>query len=151
VPQVYWARIQQSGQRVPEEAEATLAALWHEYAEPVEPGPDDVPPGFPEGAVRTVHVNRYERDHRSRRACIEHWGTACMACDLDFGQMYGDIGDGYIHVHHLTPVSQMGPGYRVDPVKELRPLCPNCHAMVHTSDPPLTPEQLRHRLRGRKR
>jgi 5-methylcytosine-specific restriction protein A len=150
VPQVHWLRIQQSGQRVPEEAEASLAALWREYAEPVEPGPDEVPPGFPEGGVRTVHVNRYERDPQARRACLQRWGTTCTACGIDFGQRYGDIGNGYIHVHHLTPVSQMVPGYRVDPITDLRPLCPNCHAMVHTSDPPITPAQLKALLISRK-
>jgi len=32
--------------------------------------------------------------------------------------------------------------YEVDPINDLRPVCPNCHAMLHRKKPPLTIEEL---------
>lgn len=99
--------------------------------------------GLPEGAVQRVEVNRYERSRLNRAACIAARGATCAVCDFDFEQVYGPIGAGFIHVHHVTPVSQLGPGYRIDPVRDLVPVCPNCHAMLHWEDPPLPVEKLR--------
>ncbi len=36
------------------------------------------------------------------------------------------MGEGFIHVHHLKPLSEVGYEYRVDPIRDLRPVCPNC-------------------------
>jgi 5-methylcytosine-specific restriction protein A len=99
--------------------------------------------GLPEGAKLTVEVNRYERSPVNRAACIEHYGVKCQCCGFDFQKFYGPLGDGYIEVHHRTPVSKMGPGYLVDPVEDLIPLCANCHSAVHRSDPPVPVEELK--------
>tara|TARA_B110000008_G_C16969774_1_gene563443 strand:- start:386 stop:1201 length:816 start_codon:yes stop_codon:yes gene_type:complete len=104
---------------------------------------DDLPTGFPEGAKKIIEVNSYERDPRNRKLCIEQKGTDCMICGFSFTATYPDIGYGFIHVHHLVPVSKMHSGYVVDPIKDLIPVCPNCHAMLHKRDPPYTPEELR--------
>ncbi len=102
---------------------------------------------YPEGATRRVLVNAYERDRTARDACIRHHGLGCAVCALRFEERYGAIGAGFIHVHHLHPLSKAGPGYRVDPVDELRPVCANCHAMLHRRRPPLSVEELRDMLR----
>lgn len=94
-------------------------------------GSDAEPPAFIEGRRTEVTTNRYERDSGARDACIRHYGSRCSACDFSFGEFYGPEVDGYIHVHHLVPLSQTGVEYVVDPIKDLRPLCPNCHAAVH--------------------
>ena len=104
--------------------------------------------GFPEGAVSKITVNRYERDPRNRMAAIKMHGYKCMACDFDFSQKYGPLGEDYIVVHHLTPVSQMGENYVVNPETDLNPLCANCHAMVHRQNPPLLPSELRRIIQG---
>jgi hypothetical protein len=98
---------------------------------------------YPEGATTQIQVNAYERSPSARRACLRHWGTACAACRTEMGRVYGQRGEGFIHVHHVVPLSSIGKAYRVDPVKDLRPLCPNCHAIVHRSDPPMPVEMLR--------
>lgn len=98
--------------------------------------------GLPEGACTKVTVNRYERSPVNRAACIAAHGAVCNVCGFDFGKAYGPLGHGYIEVHHRVPVSQMGAGYIVDPVRDLVPLCSNCHAAVHRIDPPLKPEAL---------
>src|SRR5688572_8977372 len=68
-----------------------------------------------EGAKMAVTVNRYERDPMNRTACITHFGSRCQICDLDFGATYGPHAVGYIHVHHITPLSEVGEEHQVDP------------------------------------
>jgi 5-methylcytosine-specific restriction protein A len=104
---------------------------------------------FVEGAVRTVVVNRYERDRGARRACIAHWSISCVVCGFSFVERYGAIGADYIHVHHLTPLAAVGAEYTLDPITDLRPVCPNCHVMIHRTDPPMGIENLRNRLAER--
>lgn len=104
--------------------------------------PDEVG-GYVEGATKTVHVNVYERDPRARRECISYYGCACLVCGIDFGKAYGPVGEGFIHVHHVRPLSKRSGKHAVDPINDLRPVCPNCHAMLHASDPPFTIEDLR--------
>ncbi len=98
--------------------------------------------GLPEGACTKVTVNRYERSPVNRAACIAAHGATCNVCGFDFGVFYGSLGHGYIEIHHRTPVSQMGANYIVDPIRDLVPLCSNCHATVHRTDPPLEPDAL---------
>ncbi len=89
-----------------------------------------------EGAMKRVIVNAYERNAAARQACIDHYGTSCFACGLDLEKKYGQIGKGYIHVHYLTPLSDISVEYELDPIRDLRPVCPNCHAMIHRRTPP---------------
>lgn len=96
-----------------------------------------------EGIPKTVLVNSYERNPMARAKCIEHHGVQCVVCSFDFEKLYGDIGKGFIHVHHLTQLSEIRQGYEVDPVNDLRPVCPNCHAMLHKKNPPFTIDELK--------
>ncbi len=107
--------------------------------------PDDLPENqtYREGASKTISVNRYERDPAARRACLAHHGFDCSVCSFNFEKIYGELGQDYIHVHHLTPLSSIGEAYEIDPVSELRPVCPNCHAMLHRGEPCLSIEELR--------
>lgn len=121
-------------------AAAVLAIL------PVETGGEPVTDnqaGFPEGARTVVTVNRYERDRRNRAAAIAIHGTRCHGCGMDFGEAYGEIAAGFIEIHHTVPVSRMGNGYVINPERDLVPLCPNCHAVAHRRDPPLSVDELR--------
>ena len=101
---------------------------------------------LPAGRRRTVIVDRYERDPAARRACLDARGVRCAACDLLSEERYGVLGAGFIHVHHLTPVGGLGDDARLDPVRDLVPVCPNCHAMLHATDPPLTVGELKRRM-----
>ena len=115
-------------------------------------GPDEIPEReYAEGAVRQVQVNSYERDRAARLACISHYGPVCTICGLVFEERYGAIGAGYIHVHHLVPLSEIGGNYSVDPIEDLRPICPNCHAMVHRRRPPFSIEEVRRQLKEQER
>lgn len=102
-----------------------------------------VPLGYEEGALTRVEVNKYERNRLNRELCLRLQGYACKICGMSFEKKYGEIGRNFIHVHHIEPVSMMGGSYVLDPEKDLIPVCPNCHAMLHTSNPPLSPETLK--------
>ena len=82
----------------------------------------------------------------ARQQCVDHWGTTCSVCNFDFGKKYGQLGKGFVHVHHLTPISKIGDSYEVDPINDLRPVCPNCHAMLHRETPTLTIEVLKTKI-----
>ena len=111
--------------------------------------PDELPPGstLVEGAATRVWVNAYERNSAVRAQCIAAHGTDCSACGMSFGSVYGPDAAGYIHVHHLQPLSEAGGSHGVDPVKDLRPVCPNCHAVCHRRVPPYSIEEVQAFLR----
>jgi 5-methylcytosine-specific restriction protein A len=69
-------------------------------------------------------------------------------CGFNFEEAFGSIGKGFIHVHHIKPLSKIKKGYIVDPIKDLIPMCPNCHSMIHKGDPPYTVEKLKTIIQG---
>ncbi len=101
--------------------------------------------GFPEGAKTEITVNRYERDRRNRKAAIDFHGIACLACNVRMAERYGEIADGFIHIHHTKRLSTSDE-YTPDVETDLIPLCPNCHAVVHLVNPSMTLEELKRRL-----
>ena len=104
--------------------------------------PDEVDV-FIEGAIKKVQVNKFERDPKARAACISHYKPICQVCNFSFLNKYGQLGNDFIHVHHVVPISTIGKQYKLDPIKDLIPVCPNCHAMLHMKKPPLTVSKLR--------
>lgn len=107
--------------------------------------PDELPSNeqYVEGATRRVLVNAYERNRQARERCIEHHGGSCVACGFNFGAKYGDLVAGLIHVHHVVPIAKVGSEYELDPVNDLRPVCPNCHAVMHRREPPFSVEEVK--------
>lgn len=85
-----------------------------------------------EGEEEYVISHRYERDPKARAACIAAHGTTCAVCGMDFAKEYGPSFAGKIEVHHIVPLSEIGEDYVVDPVKDLVPVCPNCHTALHS-------------------
>lgn len=67
----------------------------------------------------------------------------CSVCSFDFEKVYGEIGKEYIHVHHKIPLSEIKQEYKVNPTKDLIPVCPNCHAMIHRKKEYLDVEELK--------
>jgi predicted HNH restriction endonuclease len=103
---------------------------------------------LPEGAVYERLVNGYERNPLARQLCVKKYGTNCHVCGFSFGATYGELVNGFIHVHHLVQLSEVGEEYQVDPIADLRPVCPNCHAVIHhRRNAPYSIEQVRSFLR----
>jgi len=94
---------------------------------------DDEP--FLEGKSKRVYVNAFERNPIARKKCIDFYGAVCKICEFDFEKVYGPIGKGFIHVHHIVDISSIGSEYELNPIIDLTPVCPNCHAMLHKRKP----------------
>jgi 5-methylcytosine-specific restriction protein A len=103
-----------------------------------------------EGTTHQLTQTVYERNRYARIVCLKHHGYSCVVCDFNFKDRYGEIGEGYIHVHHLKQLSIVKESM-IDPVKDLRPVCPNCHAMLHKVNPPYTLEELKQLLQSNKK
>jgi 5-methylcytosine-specific restriction enzyme A len=148
LPLAKWDRFQGGGIDLDAVA-SQLERLWASHnGQLIYLSPEESLTGtFPEGALTRIEVNRYERDRAARRACIKHWGVSCVVCGIDFEKTYGAFAKGFIHVHHLRELSTVGEGYEVDPIEDLRPVCPNCHAMVHKTRPAMTIKKLQGKLR----
>ena len=123
-------------------------ALWDEHRQSIAIIPDCEDPidfnrTYVEGSVTKVLANAYERSEAARTACIRHHGTTCVVCCFNFGRKYGPSVEGMIHVHHLRELSAIGESYVVDPIVDLRPVCPNCHAVIHSCSPAMSIEEVR--------
>lgn len=124
-------------------------SLVHEQVEEIpgdfETHPEEVSEStrYPEGATRSVSVNVYERSSVARMVCLSYHGCACVVCSFDFQATYGELGKGFIHVHHLVPLSSVDREYQVDPIEDLLPVCPNCHAMLYRSEHAISVDDLR--------
>jgi predicted HNH restriction endonuclease len=95
-------------------------------------------------------VNAYERDPKARRDCIRYLGTDCSICKTSLNKIYGNIAKGKIEVHHLKELSTLRKGYEVDPIKDLIPLCPNCHRVAHMKIPAYTPQELKKMIKAQR-
>ena len=86
---------------------------------------------FVEGARTSSVVSRYERDPRAREACLKEHGPTCVVCGMTFAKRYGPDTKDCIEVHHLAPLADIGKAHPVHLGKDLRPVCPNCHRVIH--------------------
>ncbi len=104
-----------------------------------------------EGERKKVEVNRYERDRalRDKKIKDNNGDCSCSICGFNFEKAYGELGRGFIHVHHLIPLSQIGRSHNVD-LDKLILVCPNCHAMLHRKKGLVEPETLKKKLNEQK-
>lgn len=98
---------------------------------------------FAEGKPKCVTYKTYERSSAAREACIRYHGYHCSVCGFNFGNIYGDLGLNYIEVHHLHPIADIHEEYLINPLEDLRPVCANCHRMLHITKPPISIEELK--------
>jgi 5-methylcytosine-specific restriction enzyme A len=140
---VNWST-QVSGISIEPDAARALELEWgRRIGSHFEPLADEVSTAeFPEGSVQRAALNAFERNATARAACIAFYGCRCAVCGFDFEAQYGQAAHGLIHVHHLTPISQLRRRYVVNAIRDLRPVCPNCHAVLHRTEPPYTIDQV---------
>lgn len=146
-PQQYW-HPQASGIRIKDEVLSTLRELWAAVTGAYPKNPEESI--YSEGAKKAVYTTTYERDPKIRRAFLQGKHLKCEVCGFDFEEVYGQLGAGYIEVHHKKPVSE---GERItDLNNDLVMLCSNCHRMIHRGrDHMLTVEELRRIIAIRRR
>lgn len=146
---------QSSGISIKPELISELEAVWFDFLttqkirfNPFSSTEYQTQQTFTEGAAMQVTQTQYERNPFARNQCLKHFGYKCSVCKFDFSDYYGEIGKNFIHVHHLTQIATVKKTYSVDPIKDLRPVCPNCHAMLHRQTPALTIEELKSRIKN---
>jgi 5-methylcytosine-specific restriction enzyme A len=127
-----------SGNSIKAEIVEELEAIWFDFLttqkirhNPFIPTDNETQKTYTEGAPNQVFVTKYERNPFARKKCLDHYGFLCSVCGFNFETTYGQIGKDFIHVHHLTQVATIGKIYEIDPIKDLRPVCPNCHSIIH--------------------
>lgn len=95
--------------------------------------------------------NEISRSKKARNECLRVKGHSCVVCHIDMREAYGI--DANPDVHHLDPLCEVLGTRPVDPVKDLVPVCPNCHRALHSkpggSGECYTPEELRAMLARR--
>lgn len=99
-----------------------------------------------EGASKIITVNAYERNGKARTECLDYFGYKCYVCGFDFEKVYGEIGKSFIHVHHKIPLGEIKSEYVLNPITDLIPVCPNCHAMIHRTEPALSVKALKQHI-----
>lgn len=144
LPQQCW-HPQSSGIHIKDEVLSVLRELWAEvthYNNPEESIYYDELPGIIEGAKKLVYTARYERDPKVRREFLKGKYLKCEVCGFDFEEVYGELGAGFIEVHHKKPISEGE--HKTDLNKDLVMLCSNCHRMIHRGkDRMITVEELK--------
>lgn len=105
---------------------------------------DDIIEQKTEGDRKETVQTNIERDPRNRRLCIEAHGEHCWVCGKDGGWMDDDmrlnksgLPSAWLHCHHIEPLGESAPR-KTDPVKDMVPLCAECHTMMHLRKPALT-------------
>jgi predicted HNH restriction endonuclease len=98
--------------------------------------------GEPEGGSAEELSKYYERSRVNRALCLAYHGYNCKACGLNMRQLYSGLASDFIHVHHLNPVAAAGVT-KPDPIKDMAPLCPNCHGVAHQRNPPYTVAEIK--------
>lgn len=86
---------------------------------------------YEEGKKSSKFVTTYERNPKLKKLAKTLHGTTCFACGFNFGDFYGEYAEGFIHIHHVVPVSEFGQSKIVDPKTDLVPVCANCHGVIH--------------------
>lgn len=95
-----------------------------------------------EGRLTEVRILRHQRNRIARQKCLEASNYTCYVCGFNFEKTYGEIGKGFMEVHHKTPLSEYDEEHEI-PQSELCALCSNCHSMVHRNKEVLDVDELR--------
>lgn len=95
--------------------------------------------GFSKQIVREIKSRSISLVQLAKR----HYGSTCSICNFNFGETYGELGEGFIEMHHLKPIHE---GERVSAVEDLRPVCSNCHRMLHRGGEILSIEELKEKI-----
>lgn len=107
---------------------------------------------LPEGVTKGQEAQKFrwhrraERNKKLAADAKKHHGSTCLICGFNFGAFYGQRGEGYIEAHHVVPFAELAKELEpvtLDPSTDFIVVCSNCHRMLHRSNPPITPEQLR--------
>lgn len=142
-----------------DESAALLNYTWYDgresvdAVEQVEIGKDTFlyAEGKPIVQTRTLRQRSAKLTNEAKsRYYEEHGELRCQICGMNFEEVYGELGEGYIEAHHPDPVSEMDGEQFVD-VDGIVLLCANCHRMVHRKSPPYSIEDLKRAVKQQRK
>lgn len=93
-----------------------------------------------ERGAQTLKQAKLYRQHRGIERQASHsqvvkrlQGTICRGCSKDMADRYGEVAQGLIDAHHLTPLSKLEDGQvaHFNAKTDFAVLCPNCHRVIH--------------------
>jgi len=103
---------------------------------------------YSEGKKVVFYTTRYERNRKNREMAIQYHGCKCKVCGFDFEKVYGDLGKGFIEIHHTEPLSSLQEEVVIDYRTDLVPVCSNCHSILHRNkEKMLSIEELKNLIR----
>ncbi len=95
-----------------------------------------------------IVVNARERDPLNRSLCFNRHGMTCAVCNIDLVQRYGALAQGFIEAHEVHRQVERGGPIEFDAARDLVPVCPTCHALLHRGRAlPLSIDDLRRAMR----
>ena len=105
-----------------------------------------------EGEIAKKDTVVRKRSKKLRDAAIAYYTKPdgkiyCAACGFCFADMYHDRGKGFIEIHHEKPLYQFSTdgfeAYIGEAVKNMKPVCSNCHRMLHRGESTITVDELK--------
>lgn len=107
---------------------------------------------------RVKEVFTLTRNAFARKKCLEYHfpdkiNYRCTLCGFDFEKQYGSLGEKFIEVHHIeshTTKSMTKGKHEINPVKDLIPICSNCHSVIHRLRPAVSIRKMEEIIRNRK-
>jgi predicted HNH restriction endonuclease len=106
--------------------------------------------GFQEGGVNEIFREHQKRNPKLRKAAIREYGYSCVICGFNFEEVYGNLGRGFVEVHHLELLSAIK-NERILTAKDVAVVCANCHRVLHRNGKqPMAIEILQKKVRERK-
>ncbi|MEG1276469.1 MAG: hypothetical protein RSD26_00585, partial [Cellulosilyticaceae bacterium] len=83
-----------------------------------------------------------------KKECLEYYGAICEICGFDYGYTYGEGFESKIDIHHIQATCEEEILLHTDPIKDLIPICHNCHCIVHSKTPPYSVDEMRVMLKN---
>lgn len=92
-----------------------------------------------EGQVQQATTLTYQRSSWFRKKALEHHtiggSIQCQVCSFDFFKGYGEIGKGFIEIHHIKPIYAYTDADLKQNITQalvnVAPVCANCHRIIH--------------------
>ena len=70
----------------------------------------------------------------------------CEICDLSFKKQYGLTDRDCLIAHHIDPISERSKASKTT-LDDIALLCPNCHAVIHAFDEPLSIDNMKQKIK----
>lgn len=103
-----------------------------------------------EKELLNMRTKKYERDINAREECLSKHGSYCLCCGTNLENIYGKDSNESLEVHYIKENLDMEGGHILNPYEDLRPVCPNCHSIIHSKIPTYTIEEVREKIRENK-